>query len=207
MGEWKMKGFQLNQVWGIILAAGFSRRMGKDKMLLPYKEKSILRHVIDQSLNSSLSGISVVVNPEVPGLFQEAVGGNKIIVNDQAIDGLSTSIKLGINTVPNEMKAVMFLLGDQPLISTEDINCVIQEYNIHGSLIVQASYKGNKGYPVLFDREMFPQLLKISGDEGDRMILDKYQHQAVFAEMNKGLLQDINTIEDYEELIGEIVVG
>lgn len=200
-----MKGKQLNKVWGIILAAGYSQRMGKDKMLLPYKEKSILRHVIDQSLNSSLSGISVVVNPDVPGLFHEAVNGNKIIVNDQAIDGISTSVKLGLRSVPTDMDAVMFLLGDQPLLSTVDINHVIQEYKIHGSFIVQASYKGKKGHPVLFDREMFPEILTISGDEGARTILKKYQNQVVNAEIDKELLKDIDTIEDYEGLIGEMV--
>ncbi|WP_442599747.1 nucleotidyltransferase family protein [Neobacillus sp. D3-1R] len=200
-----MEGLQVNQVWGIVLAAGYSKRMGTDKMLLPYKDKSILRHVIDQSLNSSLSGISVVVNPEIPGLFQEAEGGNKILINDQASKGMSTSIKLGINSVPNDMKAVMFLLGDQPLLSSEEINRVIYEYNIHGSLMVQACYKGEKGHPVLFDREMFPHLLNLSGDEGARSVLKKYQKQIVFAEINKDLIRDIDTITDYEELIGEKV--
>jgi CTP:molybdopterin cytidylyltransferase MocA len=194
----------------VILAAGFSKRMGTAKMILPYNGKSILQHVINQGLGSSLSGISVVINPDVPGLYQEATvtGVNQILINDQASDGMSTSVKLGLRSIPNHIKAAVFLLGDQPLLSSDEINKVIKDYDRQKDrpLIVQASYQGEKGHPVLFDRKMFPYLLDAKGDEGGRSVLKKFQKEVFYSEMGKKQIPDIDTLVDYENLLREEVV-
>ncbi|WP_371321677.1 nucleotidyltransferase family protein [Robertmurraya korlensis] len=194
----------------MILAAGFSRRMGTAKMLLPYRGKSILQHVIDQGLGSSLSGISVVINPDVPGLYQDVsvTGVNQILINDQASDGMSSSFKLGLRSIPNHIKAVVFLLGDQPLLTSDEINKVIKDYYWQKDrpLIVQASYQGEKGHPVLFDRKLFPYLFDAKGDEGGRSVLKKFQKDVFYSEMGKKQIQDIDTLVDYEHLLREEVV-
>ncbi len=184
--------------------------MGTAKMILPYNGKSILQHVINQGLGSSLSGISVVINPDVPGLYQEATvtGVNQILINDQASDGMSTSVKLGLRSIPNHIKAAVFLLGDQPLLSSDEINKVIKDYDRQKDrpLIVQASYQGEKGHPVLFDRKMFPYLLDAKGDEGGRSVLKKFQKEVFYSEMGKKQIPDIDTLVDYENLLREEVV-
>jgi molybdenum cofactor cytidylyltransferase len=197
-------------VWGVILAAGFSKRMGTAKMLLPYKGKPILRHVIDQSLDSSLSGISVVINPDVPGLLQEVsrTRVNKVLLNDRALVGMSSSVKAGLLSIPSHIKAVMFLLGDQPLLTSDEINQVIHDYigMEREPLIVQATYETEKGHPVLFDRKMFSHLLQVDGDEGGRTILKQFNKYVKYAEMGKKQISDIDTIDDYKKLLREGVV-
>lgn len=180
-------------------------------MLLLYKGKSFLQHVINQGLDSSLSGISVVINPDVPGLYQEVAvtGVNQILINHQASDGMSTSVKLGLHSIPDHIKAVVFLLGDQPLLSSEEINKVIKDYDRQKDkpLIVQASYQGEKGHPVLFDRKLFPYLLDAKGDEGGRSVLKKFQKEVFYSEMGKKQIPDIDTLEDYEYLLREEVMS
>lgn len=179
-------------------------------MMLPYKGKSMLQHVIDHGLDSSLSGVSVVINPDVPGLYQEVAvtGVNEILFNDRASDGMSTSMKQGLLSIPNHIKAVVFLLGDQPLLSSDEINKVIKDYDrqTYRPLIVQASYQGEKGHPVLFDRKLFPYLLDAKGDEGGRSVLKKFQKEVFYSEMGKEQIPDIDTLVDYEHLLREEVV-
>ncbi|RFU69629.1 NTP transferase domain-containing protein [Bacillus sp. V59.32b] len=198
-----------NKVWGIILAAGFSRRMGTAKLLLPFKGKSILLHVIEQSLHSNLSGITVVVNPEVPDLITQASvpGIDKLILNEKAVQGMSTSIKSGLVSVPADTSAVVFLLGDMPLITYREINRVIQDYltQDESPLIVQSSYKNLNGHPVLFNRRLFSELYQVCGDEGARSVIKKYKHHIYYSRMGTNMAFDIDTKIDYQKLLREEV--
>ncbi len=191
-------------MWAIILAAGISTRMGEPKLLLPYKGKSLLRHTIDECLKSGLAGIIVVLNPLVKNLVNEAKvkGVSKIIYNNRSEQGLSTSVKAGLQSLPETAQAVTFLLGDQPLMSSTEINTIIKDYENHqGFSIIQAKYRGSKGHPVLFKKDMFPYLLKISGDEGGRSVLKKFSRHVYFSEMNRNAIPDVDTPNDYRLLI------
>ncbi|PLT35376.1 NTP transferase domain-containing protein [Bacillus sp. V5-8f] len=195
------------KVWGIILAAGNSRRMGKAKLLLPYKGKSIIRHVVEQSLTSKLAGITVVVNPGIPELKTEASvpGVDKVMLNEKAGQGMSTSIQTGLLSVPANVSAVMMLLGDMPLITSLEINKVIEDYCKQTTFpcIVQSSYKNQNGHPVLFDRNLFSELYKVTGDEGGRSIIKTYKHLVYYSYMEKEMASDIDTQLDYEKLLRE----
>lgn len=183
--------------------------MGTAKLLLPFKGKSILGHVIEQSLNSNLSGITVVVNPDIPDLITEASvpGIDKVILNEKAAQGMSSSIKSGLLSVPADTAAIVFLLGDMPLITTRDINTVIQDYFKHTELplIIQSSYQNQNGHPVLFDRRLFSDLYHVDGDEGGRSIINKYKEQIYYSNMGTIMTSDIDTHIDYQKLLREEV--
>ncbi|MBM4763647.1 nucleotidyltransferase family protein [Bacillus sp. B15-48] len=191
------------KVWAIILASGLSKRMGKPKLLLPFKEKTLLSHVLDQCKQSNVNGIVVVVHPKIDGLVQEAEkgGADIVILNRKADEGMSTSFIAGIEALPKEADAAIFLLGDQPLMSVNEINAVITDSSKQTHLIYQAAYYGKKGHPVLFKREIFPELLKVKGDEGGRSVLKKYANFVSYTEMNRPEIQDIDTPEQYEALL------
>ena len=177
--------------------------MGKPKLLLPYKGKSIIRHVIDASMKSSLSGIVVVINPEIAELQKEAskMPVDQLVLNKEAEKGMSASLKAGLMNLSPATDAVTVLLGDQPLISADDINEVIRCYVNKEAPIVQARYRSKRGHPVLFDRSMFPHLFKITGDEGARTVLNTFAEKICFAGMDKPYPKDIDTPEDYEQLL------
>nr|WP_281288044.1 nucleotidyltransferase family protein [Bacillus rubiinfantis] len=189
-----------------MLAAGFSKRMGAPKLLLPYKGKPLIRHMIDECLQSQVDGTIVVVNPEIETLVAEVSmnGINKVVENYHSQDGMSTSLKIGLKSVPDDVNAVIFLLGDQPLMTANEINKIISDYHSHQDApIIQAKYEDGKGHPILFTKNMFPHLLCIDGDEGGKSVLMKFHKQVYYSEMNRKLIPDIDTHEDYQLLINE----
>jgi molybdenum cofactor cytidylyltransferase len=173
-------------------------------MLLPYKGKPLIRHTVDASLSSNVDGVVVVINQDIKGLLREATvpGVNKIFLNDRASEGLSSSVKAGLMVLPTEVEAAVFLLGDQPLISKDEINRLVEVYR-GGCIkpIYQSAYRGKKGHPVLFQRKMFNDLLDIEGDSGGRSVIQKYQSSVMQIEMGKEYPFDIDTVKDYERLL------
>ncbi|MED4203914.1 nucleotidyltransferase family protein [Neobacillus mesonae] len=187
-----------------MLAAGFSRRMGEPKLLLPYKGKSLIRHTLDECLKSHLDEMIVVVNPKIKNLVEESQieGVNEVILNDFSNEGMSTSVKLGVQSLPDSVQAAVFLLGDQPLMTSREVNQIIKDYHRQPNCsIIQAKYEDGIGHPVLFKRNMFPHLLKISGDEGGKSVISKFKEQVYYSEMNRKVVPDIDTPKDYKLLI------
>ncbi|WP_429463271.1 nucleotidyltransferase family protein [Neobacillus sp. B4I6] len=195
-----------NEIWGIVLAAGISRRMGTPKMLLPYREKTLIRSVIEKSLNSVLDGVVVVINPKVEGLYKEVslTRVKQVIINNDSHIGMSSSIKAGLHSLPKQVEAAVILLGDQPEINEKSINKVVEAFLKHKPAVVQSVFLNNKkGHPVLFKRNMFPHLLETDGDSGGKFVIQKFNKEVVYAEMNQMNIPDIDTFEDYQRLIKE----
>jgi molybdenum cofactor cytidylyltransferase len=191
----------------MVLAAGLSRRMGIPKMLLPYQQKTLVRYVIEKSLNSVLDGVVVVINPKVEGLYEEVSirGVKQVIQNNDSYLGMSTSIKAGLRSLPQQVEATVILLGDQPEICENLIDKVVETYRLkHKPSVVQSVFLNNeKGHPVLFKRNMFPHLLKMDGDRGGKSVIQKFSKEVVYAEMNQMNIPDVDTFEDYQRLIKE----
>lgn len=194
------------QIWGIILAAGLSERMGSPKLLLPFKGKLIIHHIIDQALLSHLDGVVVVANPNVPELVKEISTSriNSLVANPCPELGMSSSIRKGIAALPETASAAMILLGDMPLMKAGVIDKMIDYYHSnHFPLITQASYLGEKGHPVIFSRPLFHFLSAIDGDNGGKTLIQQFSNQLHLVEMNKEITVDIDTYMDYIRLLEE----
>jgi molybdenum cofactor cytidylyltransferase len=194
-----------HEVWGIILASGLSTRMGTPKMLLPYKQKTLVLHVIETCLHSVLDGMVVVINPKVNGLV-EAVsvpGIKQVVENHDSHLGMSTSIKVGLEALPQQVEAMVILLGDQPEMDEGSINRIVETYQVKNRpSIVQSVFLNNeKGHPVLFKRVMFHHLLQVEGDSGGKSVIQKFSREVVYAPMNQHIIPDVDTIDDYQRLI------
>ncbi|GHH99841.1 hypothetical protein AM1BK_33840 [Neobacillus kokaensis] len=178
--------------------------MGEPKLLLPYKGKTLIRHTLDECVKTQLDGIIVVVNSHVEKLAREAQieGISKVIVNDRSNEGMSSSVKLGLQSLPDSVQAAIFLLGDQPLMSSKEIDKIINAYHSQSNFsIIQAKYQGIKGHPVLFKRNLFPHLLSINGDEGGKSVIKKFEKHVYYTEMNRKIIPDIDTPEEYKLLL------
>jgi molybdenum cofactor cytidylyltransferase len=121
---------------------------------------------------------------------------------------MSTSIKAGLRSLPQQVEAVVILLGDQPQICKKSINKVVETYHLKNKpSVVQAVFlKNEKGHPVLFKRNVFPHLLMIEGDSGGKSVIQTFSEEVVYAEMNHMNFPDVDTIEDYQRLINQKVV-
>jgi molybdenum cofactor cytidylyltransferase len=104
----------MSEIWGIILAAGESKRMGKQKLLLPFGEKTILGSTIDNAIGSELNDVLVVLGSDSTEIFDLIrYLPVRICYNDRYKLGMLSSVQCGIRALPPECEAVMVFPGDQ----------------------------------------------------------------------------------------------
>jgi molybdenum cofactor cytidylyltransferase len=187
----------------VVLAAGGSTRMGKPKLLLPWRGEPLVRWPVKTALEASLSPV-IVVTGAVAGEIERSLRGLdvEIVHNPNWDAGQSTSVRCAIEALPAETEAVIFLLGDQPQVSVSFIEKMIATYrnNTPPIPIFVSAYQGKRGNPVLFDRSYFTELLALEGDAGGRLIFSK--HSLFFIPVdNPDMMFDIDFPEDYNNLV------
>lgn len=185
---------------GIILASGFSERMGENKLLMKFKDNTIIEQVIDVVKSSNLNKIILVARDDrIINIGKE----KKIetIKNDYAIIGQSYSIKVGINH-SNLDESYMFFCGDQPFIDRESINKLIDISNRNKENIIIPRIDNVFGSPVIFPKDFKEELLDLNGDIGGKYIINNYLEKVLYVEIdNKLFLKDIDNKEDYNRYI------
>ena len=185
----------------IILAAGKSERMGRQKLVMPYAGSTILENIIRKALASHAGDVYVVI-----GSHQEEVAESihhlpvKIVYNKDFEKGMLSSVQCGFNAISSAAKAGMILLGDQPMVPAMVINRLIDYYFKTGKGILVPVFKGKKGHPVLIDIKYGGQINKLDPSIGLRQLMNENPEdiQEVEVETNT-ILKDIDTIEDYKK--------
>lgn len=194
----------MRRVAGIILAAGEASRLGKSKQLLPLADQPVISYVIDSARQTHLSPLVVVlgayadeIEARLPELLQRAM----IVRNDRYAEGQSTSLQAGIRVLPDDVDGALILLADQPEIEAPVIDEVMQAFEGSTALIVQAEYPEGPGHPVLLARELFPELLAISGDTGARGVMRSHAGELLRVPVPAySRPEDIDTEDDYQRL-------
>ena len=122
-----------------------------------------------------------------------------VVVNPRFAEGMSSSLRLGLEKVTREAGAVIIALGDQPFVLPTTIDMLVSAYSKSGAHIVVPTYHGTRGNPVLFDRSVFSQLARIRGDVGAKSVVQKNSAEVLEVEVSdKGVLVDIDTLVDLE---------
>jgi molybdenum cofactor cytidylyltransferase len=206
MGKQKTMAEERRSVAAIILAAGRSSRMGSHKLLLPYKGRPIVNWVLAAACASQADPIIIVLGHEAQQV-DAALQSERwflAINNPWYVDGMSSSLKIGLAATPKDVDGAIILLGDQPLITSEIINAMIAESARDPDAIIAASYQGRRGNPVLFPRQYFTELEAITGDEGGRSVLTRYHERVRLMEIDDALAGfDVDTPEEYQALLSE----
>lgn len=189
---------------GVILAAGFSSRMeGHNKLMLDLKGKKIIEYVITSAQNSNLEEIFLIYKDDEIKKISEKYNINTIY-NGESVNGMSTSLKKGINALSKNSSACLFLLGDMPFVSMNTINLLIEEArkNDLEKSIVVPFYNGKRGNPVIFGKKYYKEILENKGDLGAREII-KNNPQAVVKLDIKDQSEniDIDTPQKYKFIV------
>ncbi len=187
----------------VILAAGESRRMGAPKQLLRHRGRTLIRRAAEAALGTTcrpvvvvLGAYAVQVRPEIEGLPV------RIVENPLWSDGLSTSIRAGIETLAaaeDPPEAVILTLCDQPLITTDDLEALVTAYRATNRPIIASEYAGTLGVPGLFDSAVFPELLELTGDGGAKGVIRR-DPSRVFPIACAHAIHDLDTPADYEAI-------
>ena len=184
---------------GIILASGFSTRMGKNKLLMKINNEEIISRVIKEVKKSNISNI-ILVAREKTILDIGKLENVKVVENKEAYLGQSSSIKIGINN-SNIDEDFMFFCGDQPFIDFKSINKLIEASKKARESIIIPKVNEKTGSPVIFSKIYKKDLGLLTGDIGGREVIRKNKEKVVYVEiMNPLFLEDVDTNEDYIKL-------
>lgn len=185
---------------GIVLASGFSRRMGEDKLLLEFAGKPVAERVIEAAKASMLDEVIVVCKDAAIVKMAERLGA-AVVINENADIGQSESIRLGVISANSEANGIMFIAADMPLFESRVIDMLIHEFSMNIESIVVPLYSGVRGNPVIFPASLKEELMSLSGDEGGRAIIEKFSERVIFVETGSSLSgMDIDTKEDFETI-------
>ncbi|MDO5435065.1 MAG: nucleotidyltransferase family protein [Clostridia bacterium] len=153
----------------ILLAAGFSVRYGSDKRTDLVDGIPMYRHTADILLRLAEEGLCtarMVTRGDLP-----ADPGIKIILNPAAKEGIASSVRAGILSLPDDGAPAAFFTADQPYLKEETVRGLLRAWPECGHGILRCESGGVPGSPVLFDRRYFPELLALRGDTGGRKVI------------------------------------
>jgi molybdenum cofactor cytidylyltransferase len=187
----------------VILAAGESARMGEPKQLLAYRGKTLLHHAIDTALSLPGAPVVVVLGAHAAQIRAQLDEPRVLAAeNPEWRDGMGGSLRAGLSALlaahPG-ISAAIFLLCDQPLVSTTTLSNLVATQERTGHAIVASEYDGALGVPALFGRELFPELLALHGADGARQIIGTHRDQTIGVPFDDGAI-DIDTPADYDRL-------
>jgi molybdenum cofactor cytidylyltransferase len=186
---------------GILLAAGGSTRLGRPKQLLNWRGQPLVRTVAATALAAGLSPVVIVAGAEAEGVVRALEGlPVQIVHNADWEAGQSSSVRTGVEALPPETGAAVFLLADQPQIPASLVGALVERHATTLSPLVAPLTGGRRANPVLFDRRTFPDLLALTGDVGGRSLFARYPVEWVTWH-DESILLDVDTQSDYQHLL------
>jgi molybdenum cofactor cytidylyltransferase len=178
--------------------------MGEQKLFLPFRGKPVLQWVIESALAADVREVICVVRDLTSIKQRIRLVDERLmwLVNNAADRGQSSSVIAGLWAIEPQSQGALFLVADQPMMSRELINRLLERFRNGSALIVAPSFAGQPRNPVLFRRELFPELLKLTGDHGGRLLLEQYRDRLDLMEWHEETpFVDIDVREDYERLV------
>lgn len=198
-----------NKVVGIYLAAGQSVRMSSNKLRLPLGTMNVGSYALTAALSSGLDHVLVVSNDASAlwmdrTLHQDRLQRKWSVIHcPEAHLGQAYSLRCGVQAaLAMEAAAAMILLADQPLVTKEMINELLDNFqNVANIGFVASRYEGLARPPVIFARRIFPKLLQLQKDQGARLLIRQETSGICIDFRNPDLFMDVDTAEDYDKLL------
>lgn len=194
----------VNNIKGILLFAGESKRMGKLKPLLPIGEETVVETVLKEYLASSLFEVALVLGyraDDVKKTIDEKINSNKlkVVVNKGFKKEMLSSIQVGLAEI-KDTEGILIGLGDQVLITCDIINELTENY-IKGKVLIP-TFQGRKGHPIIIPYTMRNEILAMDAEKTTlKDVLGRHSDIINFLEMkSEGVLIDMDTKEEYERI-------
>ena len=198
----------MDKIWAIVLAAGASTRMKKQKLLLPYNEKTIIESVIHNIEPVLKNNIMVVLGSHREEIKKQISNlPIRFCVNENYTDGMLSSVICGFRALPKDAKAAFVFLGDQPHIPSDVTKRLTDEWQHGKNEILIPTFNGRRGHPVLINMKYKNEIEKLDTNKGLKELMVKYNHKIQETEFrNPDILRDIDTPEEYNREISKIII-
>jgi len=194
------------RIAAVVLAAGASKRMGRNKLLLELNGETVVRRAARTAIEAGLDSVIVVT-----GHAREAVEGElhglrcRSVFNGAHAQGTHTSVAAGIGAVePTACAAAIVMLADMPLVTSSMLCALVERYRESGAPLVASRYgAGVNAPPILYDRRLFGELRHMDARCG-RQLLRRHRHEAAEVEWPAEAARDLDRPADYEWIRGTL---
>jgi molybdenum cofactor cytidylyltransferase len=186
----------VSAVAALVLAAGQGSRFGpRFKLLAPLDGKPLVRHVVEAALASSADPVLVVIGHRAEEV-EAALADLPVtfVRNPDYAEGLSTSLRAGLDRCPAAADAVIVLLGDMPLVEPALIDRLIGAWDGTASAVVPTC-EGRRGNPVLLSGALAPALRTLEGDAGAGPVLRMRSDVLELPVSDRSVLMDVDTAD------------
>ena len=195
-------------VAGVVLAAGSSTRMGRNKLLLELEGESLLRRVVGRAVAADLDPVIVVVGFEADRALQELAGlPFRAVINPDYQRGLNGSLKVGIRAVPASAAGALVVLADMPHVTTSMLEALVLRYRTTGARLVISDYENVNAPPMLYDRSLFAELETMQGSGCGRDVINRHRDEALIVSWPAAALDDLDLPEDYDRVRARLTTG
>ncbi|MEA2132806.1 MAG: molybdenum cofactor cytidylyltransferase [Solirubrobacteraceae bacterium] len=183
-------------VCGLVLGAGGSKRLGRPKQLLPYRDGTLLGHVVGVARAGEPDQLVVAIGGAADDVRATVdLTGADVVVNDAYGEGCSSSIAAALGVVDPRCDVLVLMLGDQPGVTAETVTALLAGRG--DAPLAVCRYDDGRGHPIAFARSVFGALAGLHGDKGVWRLLDRAGDEVAEVPVAGAIPRDVNTLEDY----------
>jgi molybdenum cofactor cytidylyltransferase len=187
-------------VTGLVLGAGGSRRLGRPKQLLPYRDGTLLGHVVAVARACPFDQLVVAIGGAADEVRATVdLTGADVVVNEAYGAGCSSSIAAALGVVDDGADVLVLMLGDQPGVSAATVRALLAGRG--EAPLAVCRYDDGRGHPIAFARSVFAELADLHGDKGVWRLLDQAGDTAAEVPIAGPIPLDVDTDEDYEAVL------
>jgi molybdenum cofactor cytidylyltransferase len=191
---------------GLVLAAGESSRMGRDKALLAYRGRSFLETIVAILRETGVEKIAVVLGHHADEIRRATnLESCEVVVNSAYAHGQTSSLQAGLRALANsELEAVVLCLVDHPAVQPATISKLVASFSETSAPVVIPTFRGQRGHPVLLASWLCDELLRLSPDIGANSVIRKYSDATKTVEVDDaGTVLDVDDSTAYRRLEGK----
>jgi molybdenum cofactor cytidylyltransferase len=191
-----------DRIAGVVLAAGSSSRMGRNKLLLDLGGETLVRRAVGRALAAGLDPVIVVLGHEAERVRAELEGlPCQPLINARHAQGVRTSLQAGVDqAAAGAADALVVVLADMPHVTAAMIATVVERYRGSRAPLVVSSYGDVDAPPILYSRALFGDLLSIPEGRCAKQVVRRHRAEAVVVPWPPESLRDIDVAEDYDDV-------
>jgi molybdenum cofactor cytidylyltransferase len=187
-------------VAAVVLAAGSSTRMGRNKLLLPLDGETLVRRAARAAL-AAADPVVVVLGHDEERVRAELEGlACAVVVNPDHARGAGTSLRTGVRAAA-DVDALVVVLADMPFVTADMIAALVGRYRATGARLVVSRYGDVQAPPTLYDRSLFAEVLAIDDERGAKQVARDHGGEAEVVLWPESALQDVDSPADYDAVV------
>jgi molybdenum cofactor cytidylyltransferase len=171
--------------------------MGKNKLLLELEGETVLRRAVRTAAAAGLGPVLVVLGHESDRARSELEGlPCQSVINPRYAEGMNTSLSAGVSALPEGPAAAVVMLADMPFVTADMVRELVSRWR--GEPLVVSLFGEVVAPPILYSRELFPELRALTGESCGKRVIKQHRAQAAEVRWPESALRDLDVPGDVE---------